>query len=134
MKNTWPKLDYTSWSDTLDTLHQWLQIVGKIRLRCMPWQNHSWHTSLYVTPTGFSTQAMPYEGGMFQIDFDFIHHELLIHSTFGATQRVNLAPKTVAQFYKEIFEALDKIDLDVYIHPRPNELEDATPLYKKRAS
>jgi len=39
MENTWPKLDYTSWSDTLDTLHQWLQIVGKIRLRCMPWHN-----------------------------------------------------------------------------------------------
>jgi len=73
---------------------------------------------------------MPYNGGMFQIDFDFIHHELLIQSTFGATQRISLAPKTVAQFYKEIFEALDKIELDIYIHPRPNELEDATPFAK----
>jgi hypothetical protein len=51
MKTSWPKLDYTSWGDTLDTLHQWLQIVGKIRMRAMPWMNHSWHVSLSCCPT-----------------------------------------------------------------------------------
>lgn len=123
----WPELDYSSWSDTLDTLHQWLQIVGKIRLRAMPWQNHSWHTSLYISPTGFTTQSIPYQGGMFQIDFNFIDHELIIKSTFNKDHKIKLHGRTVASFYKELFEQLDSIGLDIVIHPRPNELPDNTP-------
>ncbi len=37
----WPVLNFVELQDTLETLHQWIQIVGKIRLRTMPWQNHS---------------------------------------------------------------------------------------------
>jgi hypothetical protein len=127
MEKQWPELDYTSWSPTLDTLHQWLQIVGKIRLQAMPWHNHSWHTSLYVSPSGFSTQSMPFEGGMFQIDFDFIRHELIIHSTFTKEVRMKLEERTVASFYQELFEKLGAIGLDVHIYPKPNELDHAIP-------
>jgi hypothetical protein len=38
----WPKLPHTEWSDTLETLHMWSQIVGKIRMELSPWVNHSW--------------------------------------------------------------------------------------------
>ncbi|MGQ1889931.1 DUF5996 family protein [Thermophagus sp. OGC60D27] len=31
-------------------------MVGKIRLKTMPWQNHSWHSTLNITTSGFSTQ------------------------------------------------------------------------------
>jgi hypothetical protein len=44
--NTWPKLGFAEMQETIETLHQWIQIVVKIRLRTMPWQNHSWHTAL----------------------------------------------------------------------------------------
>jgi hypothetical protein len=127
MEKNWPELDYTSWSDTLDTLHQWLQIVGKIRLRAMPWMNHSWHTSLYISPTGFTTQSIPYEGGLFQIDFNFVDHELVIQSTFSKVEKMKLYPRTVADFYQELFEKLDKIGLDIVIHGSPNEMEPAIP-------
>ncbi len=123
----WPALDYHSWSDSLDTLHQWLQIVGKIRLQTMPWQNQSWHTTLYVSPTGFTTQSIPYRGGLFQIDFNFVEHELVIHSTHWQDTRMKLYPRSVASFYRELFEKLDEIGLDVVIYPRPNELEAAVP-------
>lgn len=123
----WPDLDYTSWSDTLDTLHQWLQIVGKIRLKTMPWQNHSWHTALYVSPTGFTTRAIPYEGGLFQIDFNFIEHYLSIQSTFGPEKKMNLYPRTVASFYEELFALLPELGLAIEIYARPNELPDNTP-------
>ena len=69
MKNNqsaWPKLDFAQIQETLETLHQWLQIVGKIRLRAMPWQNHSWHAALYISPSGFSTHGIPYQGQIFQ--------------------------------------------------------------------
>ena len=128
--NKWPALDYPSMKDTLDTLHQWIQIVGKIRLKTMPWQNHSWHTTLYVTPNGFSTQSIPYSGGAFQIDFDFIHHFLSVRSTHSSEQRMNLYPRTVASFYNELFEMLRRIDLEVKIYPKPNELSHATPFHE----
>lgn len=129
MRNAWPVLDYHSWSDTLATLHQWLQIVGKIRMNAMPWMNHSWHVSLYVSPTGFTTRSIPYHGSLFEIDFNFVDHQLLIRSTFEAERKMDLKPRTVADFYHTLFRLLREIGLDIDIHPRPNELPDNTPFY-----
>ena len=123
----WPELNFAEIQPTIETLHQWIQIVGKIRLRTMPWQNHSWHTTLYITPTGFSTQAISYQGRMFQIDFDFKNHELLIQSSDAETLTMTLKPKTVADFYTELFEKLASIGIDVKIHNAPNEMEPAIP-------
>ena len=123
----WPELNFAEIQPTIETLHQWIQIVGKIRLRSMPWQNHSWHTTLYITPTGFSTQAISYQGRMFQIDFDFKNHELLIQSSDAETLTMTLKPKTVADFYTELFEKLASIGIDVKIHNAPNEMEPAIP-------
>jgi hypothetical protein len=127
VENVWPSLDYTSWKDTLATLHQWVQIVGKIRLKTMPWQNHSWHATLYISPTGFTTQCIPYEGGAFQIDFDFIQHRLHLLSSNQERVVMDLYPRSVASFYEELFSLLNSMDLDIKIHDRPNELEKAIP-------
>ena len=126
-KNNWPTLDFNDIKDTLETLHHWIQIVGKIRLRTMPWQNHSWHTALYVTPKGYSTQAISYEGRMFQLDFDFKSHQLLIQSSEADDLIIELRPRTVADFYKELFEKLASIDIMVKIHSAPNEMDPAIP-------
>ncbi|WP_154857979.1 DUF5996 family protein [Cyclobacterium xiamenense] len=123
----WPVLHFPEIQDTLETLHQWIQIVGKIRLRTMPWQNHSWHSTLYLSPHGFSTQAIPYGGGFFQIDFDFRQHQLLIACAHGETLRMELRSMTVADFYAELFEKLAQLQIQVAIHGRPNELETAIP-------
>lgn len=123
----WPHLKFDDLQDTLETLHQWIQIVGKIRLRTMPWQNHSWHTALYVSANGFTTQAIPYEGRIFQIDFDFKQHKLFIHCSDGATLSMTLEPRTVASFYKELFEKLASLGIHVKIHASPNEMEPAIP-------
>ncbi len=121
----WPVLDFNEIQDTLETLHQWIQIVGKIRLKTMPWQNHSWHTVLYITPRGFSTQGIPYQGRIFQIDFDFEKHQLLIECTREKTIRMELKPMTVADFYAELFQKLRSIGIEVEIHGSPNEMEPA---------
>ncbi len=123
----WPVLNFTEIQDTLETLHQWIQIVGKIRLRTMPWQNHSWHTALYITPNGFSTQGISYKGRIFQIDFDFKHHQLLIQSSDDETLTMELKPKSVAEFYTELFENLSSIGFHIKIHGAPNEMEPAIP-------
>ncbi|MFK7953503.1 MAG: DUF5996 family protein [Ekhidna sp.] len=125
--HNWPSLDFNDIQDTLETLHQWIQIVGKIRLKTMPWQNHSWHTALYVTPQGYSTQAISYEGRMFQIDFDFKNHQLNIKSSDADDLNIELRSITVSDFYKELFEKLESIDINVTIHRAPNEMEPAIP-------
>jgi len=123
----WPVLEFNKIQDTLETLHHWIQIVGKIRLKTMPWQNHSWHVCLYVSPTGFTTNPIPYEGRVFQIDFDFKQHKLLIECSNAGSVSMNLYPRTVADFYKELFEKLAELGIEVKIYARPNEMEPAIP-------
>jgi hypothetical protein len=125
--STWPELDFVQMKDTLETLHQWIQIVGKVRLKTMPWQNHSWHTTLYISSSGYTTHGVPYEGRVFQIDFDFIKHQLLIKCSDSEEVSMDLYPRTVADFYGELFEKLRLLKIGVKIHPRPNELEQAIP-------
>jgi len=123
----WPVLNFAEIQDTLASLHQWIQIVGKIRLRTMPWQNHSWHAALYITAHGFSTHGIPYNGTVFQLDFDFKQHKLVIQSSDGETLTMKLKPRTVADFYNELFNKLASIGVDIKIHASPNEMEPAIP-------
>jgi|SRR6266516_158394 len=68
----WPSLPYEAWKDTRDTLHMWTQIVGKVRMELSPFLNHWWHVTLYVTPRGLTTSAIPYQRVTFEVTFDFI--------------------------------------------------------------
>lgn len=124
----WPELPLNAWKDTYETLHRWAQIVGKIRLRQTPWINHSWHVTLYPTARGLTTSAMWHGARTFQIDFDFIDHRLVIRCSDGGATDVALRPRSVADFYRDVMNSLARLGLSVRIHPKPNELEDATPL------
>src|SRR3989440_9813405 len=94
--NAWPALPLDQWKDTYATLHRWSQIVGKVRLARMPWINHSWHVTLYVTPRGLTTAPIPCGARSFQIDFDFIDHQLPIRTSDGAVRSIALRPQSVA--------------------------------------
>lgn len=123
----WPKLNFNDYKDTLATFHLWSQIVGKIRLKKMPWTNHSWHVSLYISSSGLSTGSIPYKDGIFSIDFDLVDHQLKINSSTGEHRMMALYPRTIAGFYGELFEKLAEMDIDVAIHAAPNEIEPAIP-------
>ncbi|MGB4971660.1 MAG: DUF5996 family protein, partial [Cyclobacteriaceae bacterium] len=125
--HAWPALDYDSWKDTIKTIHQWTQIAGKIRLKAMPWQNHSWHTTLYITTRGLTTGSMPYKNGMFEIEFDFESHIVVISTTFNKNVVIDLYPRTVADFYDDLFEKLEGLGIDIEIHGSPNEMEPSIP-------
>lgn len=127
MNSLWPKLNYQDYKETAALVHLWTQIIGKIRLTKMPWLNHSWHVSLYVTPTGFSTGSIPYAGGIFEIEFNFIYHLLSIRTSEGKNGHIELQSMPVSEFYNQVFEQLKKLDIDVQIHRAPNEIEPAIP-------
>jgi hypothetical protein len=46
---TWPALSLDEWNPTRDTLHRWVQIIGKTRLALASPVNHYWHVALYPT-------------------------------------------------------------------------------------
>src|SRR5580765_1963914 len=97
--HTWPELILEDWQDTLATLHMWTQIVGKIRLKLTPLINHWWNVPLYVSARGFTTSAIPYGDRWFELELDFIDHVLRIQPDDRAAQIVELAPRSVADFY-----------------------------------
>jgi hypothetical protein len=123
--DAWPSLPFQEWQDTCATLHMWTQIVGKIRLVQTPWVNHSWHTTLYVTSRGLTTSPVPYGTRTFQIDFDFIDHNLSIQTSDGQIKTIVLAPRSVADFYQELFSRMAEAALDVKINTTPNEVVNA---------
>ena len=42
----WPALPLPDWLDTLETLHMWTQIVGKVKLELTPFVNEWWNVGL----------------------------------------------------------------------------------------
>ena len=132
MTQTWPELPYAAWKETCATLQLWTQIVGKARLALTPWLNHSWHVALYVTARGLTTSPIPVGGRTLQIDLDFIDHVLWVRTGDGHFRQIMLAPKSVAEFYAEVFAALAELGLDIRINTMPSEIVDGIPFDQDR--
>jgi hypothetical protein len=132
MLHQWPVLSYQKGKATYETLHLFTQVVGKIKLATLPWVNHSWHVTLHITPTGLTTHNMPYKNGNFQIDFNFIEHQLKVVTDKGELRKFDLHGISVADFYKKVFEVLDGLGIEVKIYPVPSELADPIPFEQDR--
>jgi hypothetical protein len=104
--------------------------VGKVRLAQTPWVNHSWHVTLYVTARGLTTSPIPYGDRAFQIDFDFVEHQLVVQASDGGSARFALAPQSVAAFYARLMKELQALGLRVRIVAKPNEIPDPIPFYE----
>jgi hypothetical protein len=123
----WPALPWEAWKDTAATLHMWLQIIGKMRVACVPWVNHQWHVTLHLNSRGLSSRPMPCEGGTFQVDLDFIDHRALISKSDGRQDAIELRPMSVAAFYHELMAKLERMGVPLEIHGVPNEVPDPIP-------
>lgn len=130
MQHKWPELNYSEWHPTYETIHRWMQIVGKLRLCKTPWTNHSWHTTLYVTARGLSTGPIPIEDRILCVEFDFIEHKLWFLDSLGKRHQMLLRNETVASFFRRFNESLKYMEVEANFWPRPNELKDATPFAK----
>ncbi|HEU4508640.1 MAG TPA: DUF5996 family protein [Pyrinomonadaceae bacterium] len=124
---SWPPLPLEEWEDTRATLHMWTQIVGKVRLEQTPLVNHYWNVPLYVSARGLTTTAMPYQERFFEMEFDFIDHDLVITCSDGTSKRVKLEPKSVATFYAQTMAALGDLGIQVKIWKMPVEIPDPIP-------
>ncbi len=105
----------------------WAQIIGKVRLALSPHVNHWWEVPLYVTAHGMTTSPIPYGNRVFEIEFDFLEHNLAIRASDGESKFLPLYPRSVADFYREFMAVLHAIDIEAKIWPKPVEIPNPIP-------
>jgi hypothetical protein len=126
-RDLWPELPLADWETTYHTLHTWSQIVGKVRLALSPKTNHWWEVPLYVNSVGLTTSPIPHPDGVFEIQFDFCQHKLVIQTSHATSRTLALEPRTVADFYREFMDALASLGIEVKIWKMPCEVADPIP-------
>jgi hypothetical protein len=130
--DAWPALPYEEWRDTLDTLHMYAQVVGKLRLAQSPFEAQWANVALYLSPRGLTTSAIPHGLASFDAEFDFIDHELVIRTSSGAVGHIALKGQDVADFYHEVMGELEGLDMPVAITELPQEVPNPIPFPKDR--
>lgn len=130
MNAEWPALPLAEWQDTCATLHMWTQVVGKTQLALSPLVNHWWNVTLTVSPRGLRTWSIPYRDLSFDVEFDLIHHKLLIETSEGGERQIELYPRSVADFYSEYMSTVKSLGIDVKINTMPQEVPDSIPFEK----
>lgn len=124
-----PAMEYESWRDTLETLHRFSQIVGKLRLAATPRRNHWWNVPLRQTGRGLTTRRIGRDP-IFRIDFDFVDHRLDMTTTEGSRYSFSLQGLSVATFYAHVQHGLATLGVKEQIkRPYPFDLPDAERLF-----
>ncbi len=123
----WPDLPYAEWTATLDTVHMVLQILGKVRVALSPKEPEWAHITLYVTARGLTTGPVPSNVGVFDVEADFLHHEVVVRTADGEVERVALRARPIAEFWADFVAALEKLGIDVELSPMPQEVPDPIP-------
>jgi hypothetical protein len=130
-----PALPLADWEPTKTTLHLWAQIVGKVRMASSAPRNHWWHVPLYVDVRGLTTRRMHARGGTtFQIDFDFVLHQLVVRTNAGEVESFPLVDGlSVAAFDERLHGVLERLGVDVEIRESPFGLPVTTPFAADRS-
>jgi len=123
-QSSWPELPLDAWRDTLETVHRWMQVVGKIKLELTPLINHWWNVALYPSARGFTTGMIPYGDRWFEIELDVLDDALVIKTSDGGARGFRLEPRSVAEFYASTMSALRAVGVEAQIWPVPVEIEN----------
>ncbi|MDQ2743791.1 MAG: DUF5996 family protein [Chloroflexota bacterium] len=123
----WSPLPWNEWKDTCETLHLWTQIVGKAKLQLAPFLNELWEVGFHVTARGMTTGIIPTGERVFEVNFDFVDHNLFVATSDGQIKAVPLTPRSVADFYDEFMSILQALGIDVTITTTPVETSITTP-------
>ncbi|QDH81636.1 hypothetical protein FKX85_19255 [Echinicola soli] len=125
-----PLLDYKGNEQKKMTLHLFLQIMGKIRLKSTPRKNHWWYVTEYVTTKGITTGPIPYNEGMdtFDITINVHRHQLEVSTSKGEAAGFSLLHGTsVADFYQQLSEILRRFNISVSILDKPYDVTIGKP-------
>ncbi|RXJ46007.1 DUF5996 family protein [Gelidibacter gilvus] len=120
-----PNLPYKENVQKKMTLHLFLQIIGKIRLKMTPRKNHWWYITQYIGTRGFTSGPIPYNSGsdQFEITINVVDQQLEVTTSRGDFDHFPLHNTlTVADFYKQLMGILEKRHISVSIVNVPFDL------------
>jgi hypothetical protein len=120
-------LPYHEWRHTLETLHMWTQVIGKIQLALAAPVNHWWHVAQHVTARGLTTGPLPHGERTLEIELDLVEHVCWLVVSDGSTVRVPLEPMSVADFHDRLVAELHQCGLHVDFWGRPVEVLNPIP-------
>lgn len=126
-QEVWPALAYVDWKETCETLHLWLQMVGKVKLELCPYLNQWWEVALHVSAHGITSGPIPWRDSTFDIEFDLIDHRLRVRVSDGRSVELPLESVSVSEFYARFMAALQGLGIGVHITTMPSEIPDAVP-------
>jgi hypothetical protein len=120
------RLPYEAWQPTKETLHRFVQVVGKLRLARSVRRNHWWNVPFHLTGAGITTRPMGADP-TFAVDFDFIDHRLSVVTNEGTRTSFSLPGLSVADFHAHLVRALDGAGVDAapILEATPFDLPDA---------
>lgn len=120
-----PPLRYEGNEAAKTTLHLFLQIMGKIKLKMTPRKNHWWYITVYPDTQGITTGPVSYRSGMatFTMTLNFLKHRMEVVTSEGDHEHFSLeAGLTVAEFYVKTMKILQDLDSNVKIVDTPYDL------------
>jgi hypothetical protein len=79
-----------------------------------------------------TTSPIPYENGIFEIQFDFIDHKLDFITDQGAIRSLPLSARSVADFYSDFKKTLHSLGINVKIWTMPAEVPNPIPFDEDR--
>jgi hypothetical protein len=85
-----------------------------------------------MTARWLATSPMPYRGRTLDVEFDFIDHMLVMRTSDGATRRMRLVSRSVADFYDAYLAELAALGIKPRIWPVPVEVDVAIPFAEDR--
>lgn len=122
----WPELPYDEWEPTKQTLHRYAQMVGKVRMALVPFRNHWWHATLYVSARGLTTGPMAAGDVTAEVELDFVDHALRVRTSAGRSAGFALRDRfACSRFYEDLFTALGDVGVGARIRPEPFDLGDS---------
>jgi len=82
---------------------------------------------LSLTARGLTTSPIPYGSVTFEIEFDFLDHQLVLKTSSGGHCSFAFSGNSVALFYQKLMDALDSLGIKVKIWTVPVEVVERIP-------
>jgi len=127
VQTDWPDLSTEAIQPTVEAMHLFSQIVGKVRMGLTPWLNHSWHVPFYLSARGLTTGWVPAGSRSLDLEFDLFREALVTRLEDGREEAVALPGRSVASFHEGVMQALARLGIAMRIDETPCEIPGATP-------